>query len=286
MGTSTIALQKSWGLVLSGGAAYGIANAGVIEALEEQNLKPTCIAGSSMGALVAGLYAMGHSSEVLRTLIDQLKPFSVASISKPPLKGGLHGGLLQHQVEKHLRPLLGDACIGDCKIPFLCVAGKIAKPVDWKRILRPGFAAHLAECMQTYVFPPETKLIDALRASSAIPVLFSPVTVGSQEFIDLCEFGAIPAKELKEAMHPDVLIATDTMPTYESIEPFLPKGWRNFLEEGHKAIEESLSICDLVIRPKLKGGAFRFDKAASYRDAGKKATEENLSALRSLLGAH
>ena len=51
----------NWGLALSGGAACGLANIRVIEALEAVTLRPNCVGGSSMGAIVTGLYALGHT---------------------------------------------------------------------------------------------------------------------------------------------------------------------------------------------------------------------------------
>ena len=51
----------NWGLVLSGGAACGLANIGVLEVLAEYSMAPEAIAGSSMGAIIAALHAVGHS---------------------------------------------------------------------------------------------------------------------------------------------------------------------------------------------------------------------------------
>ena len=75
LGTITVNAQQSVGLVLSGGGAKGIAHIGVIKALEENNIPIDYIAGTSMGAIVGGLYASGYTPEEMMALIES-KGFS------------------------------------------------------------------------------------------------------------------------------------------------------------------------------------------------------------------
>ena len=91
--------SRHWGLVLSGGAACGLADVGVLEVLHEAGLRPACIAGSSMGAIVAAPYAMQHPPSVMRELLGSLAPAKVVRLSKRPLRGGLHGGFRGFQIE-------------------------------------------------------------------------------------------------------------------------------------------------------------------------------------------
>ncbi len=158
---------RRWGLVLSGGAACGLANIGTVEVLEEAGLRPHCVAGSSMGAIIAALYALGHPASVIAGIAADLAPLSVVGLSDAPLRKGLHGGLLSQQLEEHLEPLVGDARIGECEIPFVCVAGRVLSPVRWEQLLLPGFVEHVRERVELHVFGPETPVLDALRASSA-----------------------------------------------------------------------------------------------------------------------
>jgi NTE family protein len=273
----------SWGLVLSGGAAHGLANGGIIEVLERESLTPDCVAGSSMGAIVAALYATGHSSKEMRDLCGKLRVINIATMSKTPLRNGLHGGLLRQNLEHWLHPLLGDATIGDCRIPFVCVAGRVCKPIVWRRILRGNFTEYVQGCVEKHVFPPQTRLLDALLATSAIPVLFSPMKVGDDEYIDLVSFGAVPARTLKEKYNPDVIIATDTNPRYEKLRRFLPAAWRDFIESGNASLRESLDACDLVIKAELKGSPFAFNKSMQFYEAGKKVAEQKLKEINQLI---
>lgn len=273
-----------WSLVLSGGAAYGIANVGVVDVLERHDCRPDSIAGSSMGAIVGALYATGHSAKAMCVLCESLRLSSVAIVSQKPLRGGLHGGLLTQNLRLHLEPLLGQKRIADCTIPFVCIAGRVLQPIEWHRVLQPGFTAYVRERVERYIFPPETPLIDALLASSAIPVLFSPHRIGNDEFVDLMSFGAVPAKTTRELHNPDILIATDTNPRYEKIQRFLPPHWRQFVQDGLDAMDESLGAADLVIRPEVRGNPMRFDRAMEMVEAGRRAAEAKLSAIRALMG--
>lgn len=275
--------HKSWGLALSGGAAWGIANAGVLEAFEKEGLTPDYIAGSSMGAIVGGIFALGYRSKELKLLIKDISLRNVALLRNQPLQGGLHGGFLMQNLEELLRPLIGHATIGDAKIPFVCIAGKVKEPITWRKIVRKGFTRHLMDRVELHVFPPQTPMLDALLASSAIPVIFAPMEINGESFIDLCDFGAIPARTLRSIHHPDILIGTDTAPRHEKIRKLLPPGWQEFLLMGQESLEESRKACDLVIRPDSPAALFRLDKAEEFWEAGKNAAEDQMPEIQKIL---
>ncbi len=272
------------GLVLSGGAAYGITNAGVLHVLELEGIRPDCIAGSSMGAIVGALYAFTGTTEIFDDLCASLTLRNAARLSDAPLSGGLHGGLLRQNLEAILGATLGDARIGDCRIPFLCVAAQLTKPIDWTGILRrPDFTEEILRNATLHVFPPKTRLMDALLATSAIPVLFSPMEIDGVQYVDLVHFGSIPARTLREHLHPDIVIGTDTNPRYLALEKVLPKPWKEFLSRGYEELEKSRAACDLLITPVMPAAVFRFDKATAFMDAGEKAAKERMGEIRALL---
>jgi NTE family protein len=270
------------GIVLSGGAAWGIANIGVLQVLEREGFSFDCIAGSSMGAIVAAVYALGLPLDECVRIVTKISLLDVARISKDPLKNGLHGGLLTQKLDAILRPLIGDAVIADCKIPFVCMAGKVRHPIQWEHIIRPGFTDAFFAAVEPYVFPSDTPIIEALLASSAIPVVFSPVTIGTETFVDLVHFGTIPARQLKKLYAPDIIIGTDTNPRYGILQKFLPSPWREFIERGHTEILADREACDLVIQPTMPAPVFRFDKAQSFITAGQNETEKALPRIREL----
>lgn len=271
------------GLVLSGGAAWGLANIGVLKVMEREGFSFDCIAGSSMGAIVAGAYALGISTDVIEDTAAKISLLNVARFASPPFKEGFHGGLLRQKLEAILSPVIGNARIGDAKIPFVCVAGKVMKPVSWEKIVFPGFAEHFTERITSYVFPPETRMIDAMLASSAIPVVFAPVHIGSDTFVDLVHFGAIPARQLHALHQPDITIGTDTNPRYGMLRRLLPAPWREFIDRGQAEIEADKEACDLVIEPRMPAPMFRFDRADDFIISGQLAAEKWLPELRQIL---
>lgn len=273
----------SWGLVLSGGAAYGVANVGVVECLEKEGLSPDVIAGSSMGAVVAGLYALGIETKTIREIGKQLTPSTIVSWKKRPLSDGLEGGVLEHRMKEILAPYIQGARIADCRIPFVCVAGRILKTIPWKNVMKQDFLPTLLKSVETYVFPPETLILDALSASCAVPVVFQPVKVGKSRFIDLCTFGAVPVQSLKKHHTVDCIIATDTTPTYTSVAPYLPQVLRKILYASQEFLHTSTSACDIVIVPKLDGAPYHFQKSMEFMDAGKEATEERMEDILRIL---
>ncbi len=271
------------GLVLSGGAAWGLANIGVLDVLEQEKIRIDCIAGSSMGAIIAGLFAYGVSVPVLRSTAEKLSLLKIAKFSGGPMKDGLHSGIFRHQLEEILSPLIGNAVIGDCKIPFVCVAGRVRNPLNWTEILQEGFTDEFEKSIEPVVFSQTTKLLDAFLATSALPIIFSPVTIGHDSYIDLVHFGAVPARKLREICHPDIVIGTDTNPRYGILHRFLPHPWREFLDRGQHQLQMDLDACDLVIKPRMPAPVFRFDRAIDFIKAGRGAAEQSVPELRGLL---
>ncbi len=271
------------GLALSGGIAVGIANGGVLAVLDREGIAPDCIAGSSMGAIIGALYAFGIPIEQIHALARTLSLTNVAEWTGPSLKDGLHGGFLRQRLDEHLRPLFGEATLADCRIPFTCIAGRVKQPIRWIRILQDGFMRHAMNCIELHVFPPKTRLLDALHATSAMPVLFQPAEVNGELFVDLLSFGAIPSRTLRSVFQPDIVIGTDTNPHWQDTMQYLPHGWSEFIAAGYASLDESKAACDLVIKPAQPHQPFRFDHAEDFWQAGVRAAEERLQEVRKLM---
>ena len=111
--------MKKLALVLGGGAAKGYAHIGVLKALEENGIKPDLIVGTSMGALVGGMYAMGKTpdeKEALATSIDSMGKLSLHSIIKD-------GNLLNiKKTQKILQGNFKDATFEQLKTKFVAVS--------------------------------------------------------------------------------------------------------------------------------------------------------------------
>jgi NTE family protein len=117
---------KTVSLVLSSGGARGLAHIGVIEALEEHGFKINAIAGCSMGAMIAGVYAKGNLKE-FKTWICNLDRIDVFSLMDFTLSS--RGFIKGEKVFNVIQALIGDTNIESLPIPFLCNAVDISSGV-------------------------------------------------------------------------------------------------------------------------------------------------------------
>ncbi|MCF6185481.1 MAG: patatin-like phospholipase family protein [Bacteroidales bacterium] len=177
--------KQSIALVLSSGGARGIAHIGVIEELEEQGFKITSVAGSSMGSVIAGVYAMG-SMQIYKDWLLTLKRTDVLNLTDFTFsKSGLIKG---EKVFKTMQKFIPDKNIEDLKIPFTAVATDILNERE-------------------VVFS-EGSIYDAMRASTAIPTVFKPVKSNNTILVDGGVLNPLPLNQIKRNPG-DLLVAVD-----------------------------------------------------------------------------
>lgn len=172
-------------LVLGGGGARGLAHIGVIEWLEENGYEIRSIAGTSMGALVGGIYAAGKL-DVYKHWVTALDKGDVLRLLDPNL--GLSGLFRGMRVIETLRSLLGDRDIEDLPISFTAVATDVED--------------------QKEVWLSRGPLFDAIRASIAVPLVFTPHRVNGRRLLDGSLVNPLPiAPTLRDQT--DLTIAVD-----------------------------------------------------------------------------
>jgi NTE family protein len=172
-------------LVLGAGGARGLAHIGVIEVLEEHGFRVVASAGTSMGALVAGVHAAGKLQEykdwavaLQRTDVLRLLDFAFG-----------HPGLIKgERLIGVLRQLIGDRQIEELPVRFTAVATDLAA--------------------QREVWINRGSLFDAIRASIAIPMIFTPHYVNGRELVDGGLLAPVPIAATRQAMA-DLVIAVD-----------------------------------------------------------------------------
>jgi NTE family protein len=152
---------KKISLVLGSGGARGYAHIGVIEELEKQGYKIVSISGSSMGALVGGLYACGKLDAYKKWVLG-MDAMDIASLLDFSMS---HGGLIEgDKVFREIRKMVGEINIETLPIKFTAVATDIVK--------------------QKEIWFQNGDLVDAIRASIAIPSVFTPVRREGMILID------------------------------------------------------------------------------------------------------
>ncbi|WP_295676466.1 patatin-like phospholipase family protein [uncultured Mucilaginibacter sp.] len=178
-------MKQKAALVLSGGGARGIAHIGVIEELVKKGFDITSIAGTSMGAVVGGVYALGKLEEYKNWLytLDKIKLFSLVDFTLSS-QGLVKGDKLLNSV----KTFIPDANIEDLDIPYAAVAADII---------------HKKEVVFT-----TGSLFEAIRASMAIPTVFTPVKFEDGLLIDGGIINNMPINRIKRTPG-DILIAVN-----------------------------------------------------------------------------
>ena len=206
-----MATKQKVALVLSGGGARGIAHIGVIEELEKRGFEITSVAGTSMGALVGGVYAAGEM-EIFKdwiTIFDQFLLFSLLDFSFSK-KGILKG----NKILNELHNLVPNIDIKMCNIPYAAIATDL-------------------KTRKEVVFD-SGKLYDAIRASISLPPLFQPFELNDMILIDGGTTNNLPLNRVKRTKG-DILVAVDVSANIP-VTKYYPKVIDNTLEENELKI--------------------------------------------------
>nr|WP_246480255.1 patatin-like phospholipase family protein [Motiliproteus sediminis] len=172
-------------MVLGSGGARGYAHIGVIDELERRGLRVVSVAGSSMGALVGGLYAAGRLDEFRHWAIDQR---SVDVLRMLDLSFDSVGLIRGDKVFAMLNEMVGRRTIESLELPFTAVA------TDLTRLKEIWFQ--------------EGDLLEAIRASISIPSLFTPVVRNGRVLVDGGLLNPIPIAPTVSA-HADLIVAVN-----------------------------------------------------------------------------
>jgi NTE family protein len=184
--------NKKVGLSLGSGSAKGLSHIGVIKLLEEMDIKIDYIAGSSIGAMIGGVYAAGISINKIEDIALKTDLASSVKYFLPTIsKSGLISGL---KVTEFLKNVVGDIDIEDLEIPFAATATDIltGQEIDFKN----------------------GNLVEAIRASISVPIIFQPVIHDNQILVDGGLANPLPVNIVRE-MGADFIIAVNVMPSLD-----------------------------------------------------------------------
>ncbi len=241
------------GLVLSGGGARGFAHLGVLQALNEADIFPDIISGTSAGALVGALYCDGHAP---RDIIKIMKLQSKLDYMRPTVP---RDGLLQISgVVKLLEINLKAKTFEELMLPLVVCATD----------LNHGKSEYISS----------GELITAVIASSSIPVLFKPVIINKTYYVDGGVLDNLPIKPIQNKC--DLFIGSFVNPVgyEESISGLITIAMRVFMLDQTKEMLEKKKYFDLLIAPpKLtRFGILEIEKADEIYEMGYKQTKEKL----------
>lgn len=282
------------GLALSGGGARGFAHVGVLKVLQEVDIPVDFIAGTSMGSVMGGLYALGYSPEELERLAININ-WQDAFNDNPPrktlffeqkkeasrylLEFGFKGrkfqlpsGLSAGQKISNLLSLLtipytGMGNFDQMRIPYRAVATDI---VTGSEVILDGSQLSLAESM---------------RASLAIPVVFTPVDFGDKLLVDGGLVKNLPV-DIVKAMGANIVIAVDVstpLKKKKDLESLFAIIDQSISLQIAHSTEQQLALADMVITPNLENyTGSDFTKARELIQKGEEAAREKMEHLREL----
>ncbi|MBA4375584.1 MAG: patatin [Anaerolinea sp.] len=246
------------GLALSGGATHGAAHIGVLQVLEREGIRPQFVAGTSAGALIGAAYCAGVPVDELSELFLSMDWPTLLRLSiKKPLS------LFDTQpMEEFIKKKIGDCVFEDLNIPFAAIACNI---VTGERVVLD-----------------HGPLAPAIRASAAIPGLFSPVEIEGRLLVDGGIVDNLPVEQAR-AMGAKFIIASDVSKrgklTKRPENPFEIVLSMIYIMQEHGALVNS-DTCDCYIRPEVSQySSWGFGDSAKVLEAGKTAAEEALPQL-------
>lgn len=281
------------GIAFSGGGAKGLAHIGVLKVFEEEGLQAEIVTGTSMGSIIAGLYAMGYSPaflenmamnvdwfDVFRETVDRkylsmdqkmyrdryLLAFPVYG-GKAQLPSGLIKGQKIHRLFYELTwPVIEIDDFSDFPRDFSCVATDIATGEPY--VIDSG------------------SLADAMRASMAIPTAFAPFNMDGRKLVDGGLVRNLPSLDA-DALGADIVICIDVSTDLVGADSL-----RSLLEITDQTInilmrstmDEQQEHCDLYIKPDLgTTGTLDFDNIPYIIEQGEKAARAHIEEIRAIV---
>ena len=250
------------GLVLSGGGAKGLAHIGVLKVLEENGVKIDYIAGTSMGAIIGGLYASGYTATELDSIFQQVDtealvqdyiprisksfhekrndevyalqlPFENFKITMPKaLSKGMYNNNLLSELLAHVRY---ERDFSQLSIPFACVATDLK--TGEKIVMREG------------------NLPQSILASGAFPSLYTPAEIHGRTLIDGGIADNYPVDLVRE-MGADIIIGVDVQDGLKDLDDIRGMSDIIFQISNYSMIAEmpkKIEKTDFYIKPDIKG---------------------------------
>ena len=285
------------GVVLSGGGAKGMAHVGTLRMLEKLNIPIDYIGGTSMGAVVGSLYAIGYTADQIDTIIRTTDwanlfndfpkrefvginekrnndPYQLRLTLAPNeiaifARGAIDGQHIDNMLAYYLFEAYKTPNFSDLKIPFFAIGADL-------------IAAQ-------YVVLDSGNLAQAVRASMSVPTIFAPVEINGKLLVDGGVLNNFPVLEMRQRGM-DIIIGVDVGYQYRDISEL--QNFVNILEQviflaGQDVQQRNIEDCDILITPNLEGeAAFNFTHYDAILARGCQAAQAaypDLSKLANLL---
>lgn len=280
------------GVALSGGGVRGIAHAGALKALEDNNINIDIIGGTSSGSMVASLYAMGYSPYYIYILFKRYSKDIVEIESAPIISGignfmfnkkvGINGLKSGESIENSYDNIAlrrGVKDISDIKkMPLVIPAVDVVNSKEYV------FTNTIPKNSNKKNYITDITIGKAVRASSSFPCVFSPCDFKQHKFLDGGVLDNIPVKEVKKQGADKVIAINFKADDIDYESGMMDIAMRTIDIMGNKISEESLDMSDFILTVQTdKTGLLEIEKLDECYKYGYKAVIEKLSEIKNVL---
>ena len=276
------------GIALAGGGIRGIAHAGVLKALEENNIKVEAIGGTSAGSIVATLYAMGYKPYYIYVLFKKyaqeiinignaslLNGFGNLLKNKKVGFSGLNDGTMLEKMFNELALRKKVRIVGDIKMPLVISTVDIAEAKEYlitNCAPRDDFRDNLIT---------EIGIGKAVRASSSFPAFFCPCEYKKHIFMDGGVLDNTPVLPLKQIYDKKVIAVNFESDPVEENCDVMDIIMKTLDIMGNKISEKSLEQSDLILTvPTDRAGLFDIDKLDKCYKFGYDTVIKNIDKIK------
>jgi len=256
------------GLALGSGGARGLAHIGVIKVLEENNIPIHIITGSSIGAMIGGLYAALGDINKIEELANSNNWRQIFNLMFDPVIGG--GLISGKKIENFIRKQIGNIKFSDLKMQFAAIATdfKTGEPITLK----------------------SEDVASAIRASISVPIIFNPVKISGKILVDGGLSEPVPVSAAKK-MGANFIIAVNLDGFYfdkdKKLSLFEAANNSLMILRRHLALEK-VRAADIVIEPKVFSSTLvgwkKFLESRKIIAEGEKATRKILPKIKKMIG--
>ena len=280
--------KPTWALVLMGGGSRGLAHIGILNVLQKNGLTPDIIVGTSMGAVIGGLFASGISPTKLKEIANDfnlnnfierpnlpfIKKKSQISILDLLMLESYKSRLLkklglnrEDKMEAYLRNLIGEVCIEELPVKFACNAVDL---ISGREIIFEN-----------------GKLYKALRATMSLPILFEPTKIDDMLLLDGGVLNNAPVGIARNLDAHKVILVD----IHKDIKEVPTEEIKNTFQLLHRMVEtmmaytteDKINRADLVIRIDLEMDALDYSDYLRIVETGENIGNENIDKIKKLV---
>ncbi len=292
-----LGIAQKVAVVMSGGAAKGLAHVGMLKALEENEIPIDYVAGTSMGGIVAGCYAAGMSPEQIEDIMlsDDLIRWVNGQLEEGYNyyynKDDIHPSFvrLNLQLDTTFSLNFNSSIANDVSLNF-AIAEKMAQP---SAIARGNFDSLFVplRLMASEIFTQQEVVLrsgnlgDAIRATQTVPFFYTPIRIDGKYLFDGGVYNNFPVDVAESEFHPGIIIGSnvsskihDKYPTGED-DKLLSRSMLYLLMD--KSNPGSIPPGGIYLEPNLQGvSSFDFAKAKAIIDSGYQETLRHMPEIK------